>query len=544
MMKKRRRLFSVMALDYSKRHRVILTGVTIALFPLVYVIVYFTGGTQYAYLHIVYIPVLFSALLYGWKGGLVVGIAGGILVGPLMPFDTAAGIMQDFYNWFYRLLFIVLLGMIAGISADNLKQYMRRILTLHSHNVDTGLINYNYYIRHRSLDAKRYDNVTLSIQINNYSSLIVLLGRDDYFEMFRDFYNTVKRLLPGNAWVFQVDVQRLWVELSMDSFERVRDHFPASLDEKGFNIDNIPLYVDYSIGLSLPASDKKMHQRFKESDVAAMHAERSGLKYVVYHESYEYDKVLVQRLGALPKAIENNEFFLEYQPVFDLESGKVVSLEALLRWRHGDEVLYPDEFIPLAEETRIIDDITRWVLSQVVRDMKQLEPINDRIHVAFNISLKNLYNDSLIRWMKETIDSINLEHRWLYIEMTESTMMKDSADTKSFLDVIKQSNVKTVLDDFGTGYSSLACLRDLPVDAVKIDREFTLNIKKDETLALMVRKIIELAHEMKLDVIAEGVEDKQIVDALSAMGCDYAQGFYYAKGMPMEDFIQWLKASN
>lgn len=536
----RRILFDAI-IEHTKTFRYVILTLNILLFPLVFAIVYFTGGTQYAYLHIMYIPVMMSAFLFGWKGGVLAGLAGGFLLGPFMPLDTSTNVMQPFMNWFYRMAYFMLIGLVLGYIFDRLREQMLRMLNLHTRSYDTGIINYNYYLKHRNIRSQGRNKVTMALTVNNYEQLTSLLGRDAYIEVFKELYEALKTVLPDHALVFQVDFHRFWVEMSAESFRKIRDTLAESLDNVTFYSERVPLYLDYSIGISMPSPTRTMHDRFKESDIAAMHAKKQNLKIALYHDDHLHDELMLRRLGELPLALQNNDLFLEYQPLIDLKNDKVVGIEALVRWSHADKILYPNEFIPLAEESRIIDDITLWVFERVLKDFGHLHAIAPDVDIALNISQKNLFNQSLLDTMIKRIEETDFNGRNLHIEMTESSMMKNRTSTSMFFNKLRNHNVKIIIDDFGTGYSSLSCLRDLPADTVKIDRDFTMNLEDDPSLAYMVEAIVDLAHNLHLKVIAEGVEDQNILERLKALDCDYAQGFLYARPMLKDDLFVWLK---
>jgi len=533
-------LYSII-IEGSKKNRSILFFVTAALFPIVYLVVYFTGGTQYAYLHIMYIPVILTAFLYGLKGGVFAGIFAGVLLGPLMPLDTVAGTPQPVLNWIYRMVYFMLIGGVVGFILENLRDQVQRTFELHTRSPETGIVNHYHYRKHHDMDAVHAESVVMSVQINNYEALIILLGREAYNRVFMNFHKVLLKVLPKRALIFQVDTNRFWVEMPAEDFKDVRDALPGKLEKETFYSENVPLYLSFSIGTSLPAPGKSVHARFQESDVAAMHAKNHGLRFVVYHEDYQYDELLIHRLGELPVALKENRFFLEYQPIIDLETETVVGVEALIRWQYGDKTLYPQDFIPLAEETRIIDEITLWVFDTAFNDFESLKEIAPGVDMAVNISQKNLLNPDIVEKVRNRIRQLELSGRNVHIEMTESAMMTNRTSTSMFLSSFKDLNVKTIMDDFGTGYSSLSCLRDLPVDTVKIDREFTLNIDDDISMRYMVESIIDLAHNLDLKVIAEGVEDASILERLQELGCDYVQGYYYARPMRWPDLVEWLK---
>ncbi len=526
-------------LEQQRGLRRVLTVSAFLLFPVVYLFVYATGGTQHAYLHIVYVLIVLGAFLYGFKGGLIAAVVAGIILGPLMPLNTTTGEMQTIENWLFRMLFFALIGLSSGGLFDYVYAQFNKVMFQTTHHVESGLPNYNHYMKSNPEDKPKTNVVAMTLQINNYESLIILLGRHAYYKVLKDLFDLVKKSLPESAIVIQADSRRFWIELSKIDHHSMAQDFSKTLEEQTFFGENVPLYLDFSIGYSIGDEAKTTTDRFNEADIAALHAKNNALKYVVFHDAHKEDQLLLQRLGELPLAIKNDELFIVYQPVLDMKEN-VVQLEALIRWMHHGEVLSPDQFIPLAEETRLIDQITAWLLDKVIEDYRVFSKIQPSIKMAINISQRNLFDPHLIENMIDTIKKSNIQHQ-LEIEMTESTLMLNRSLTQSFLEAFKYIGVESILDDFGTGYSSLSCLRDLPVKKVKIDQDFTLSITESEDTKQLVKTIIDLAHYMNLDVIAEGVEETEIFEQMRDLGVDYVQGFLFSKPMTFEETTLFLK---
>ncbi len=524
----------------NQRHfRFFFTLLTLVLYPTIYFFVYLTGGTQFSFLHVMYVPVVLTGFLYGVKGGLLGGIFGGLILGPIMPFDSTTGEMQHWFNWTYRLFSFSLIGMTVGGLISYLLAQLNKMFFQTTHNVESSLPNFNYYLQTHSEHSEKRHMMAITLQINNYESLVILLGRKAYNTVLGNLYTMVKKILPDSAIIIQADARRLWIEMPKSDYDDLEHDFTVQLEDKTFYGENVPLYLDFSLGFSMGDEAKTAPERFNESDIAALHAKNNALKYVVFHDAHKEDQLLLQRLGELPLAIKNDELFVVYQPVLDM-AGNVIQLEALIRWRNKGEVLSPAEFIPLAEETRLIDQITSWLLDVVIRDYQTFFKIDRNIKMAINISQRNLYDPSLIESMIERIKKSNIQ-QFLEIEMTESTLMLNRSLTQSFLEAFKHIGVESILDDFGTGYSSLSCLRDLPVKKVKIDQDFTLNITESNETKQLVKTIVELAHHMDLDVIAEGVEDKEILEILKELEVDYIQGFLFSRPLSFEDTTLYLK---
>jgi EAL domain-containing protein (putative c-di-GMP-specific phosphodiesterase class I) len=199
----------------------------------------------------------------------------------------------------------------------------------------------------------------------------------------------------------------------------------------------------------------------------------------------------------------------------------------------------PGQFIPLAEQAGLIQPMTEWALDTAVAECARWRMGGLPAHVAINLSVRNLQDPSLPDKVRGCLDRWQAEPSWFTLEVTESMLMTDTARTMETVTRLSQMGLSMSIDDFGTGYSSLAYLKRLPVRELKIDRSFVVDMARDDQDATVVRSIVELAHNLALDVVAEGVEDEDILDQLIALGCDLAQGYYLGRPMPAEDLAEW-----
>lgn len=529
-----RSLWRSFFLKNTQRFSPVFISFTLLMIVLVYFLVYFTGGTQNAYLHAMYVPVVFISAVYGVKGGVIIGIIAGVLLGPLMPHDTVNMIMQDSVNWIYRMIYFIGVGALVGFILDRVRSQYDMIHDLYTHSTDTGLPNYQMYLSKYNEHDEDQADISLTFLINNYEDILVLVGRSHYAELLKKIYETLIAVLHESS-IYQVDVCKLWIELSQKSFKNNYVKMLQKFEEETFIINGVPLFVDLSIGVYIGKSeDFSRLEAFRASEIAALYAKKNMLKYSIYQSDFSYPHYKLERLGALPRAIKNNELFLEYHPIVNLKTGQVSAFEALVRWRKDGEIISPLDFIPLAEETKLIDAITEWIVKQVIKDYALLTNEND-VMVNINLSQRNLYNPSLIESIIENIKKENYKDKTIGVEMTESTVMLNLNLTRTLLTSLKDAGIPMAIDDFGTGYSTLACLSELPIDRLKIDRNFVARMFQDKGTEQLIQMIVNYAHELDIEVIAEGIETKNFEDALVNMGCDFGQGFYYAKPMTVED---------
>jgi EAL domain-containing protein (putative c-di-GMP-specific phosphodiesterase class I) len=282
----------------------------------------------------------------------------------------------------------------------------------------------------------------------------------------------------------------------------------------------------------------------RNADAAMYHAKRAGRNCHVFYAP-EMNAAAVERLllkSKLRRALERNEFVLRYQPKVDLASGKVVGAEALLRWRlpgHGD--IAPAQFIPLAEESRLILDIGAWVLNQVCSDYAGWQKeLADPGLVAINLSLKELSQASFIPRCRSVFERHGVSPSRVELEITETTLMMDAERTLPLLDELRAMGVHLSIDDFGTGYSSLSALQQFPIGTLKIDQSFVRNAASDPDDATIVRTIIEMGRSMELQVLAEGIETEEQRDFLLMSGCQFGQGRLFGEPVSADEFLEMV----
>lgn len=316
--------------------------------------------------------------------------------------------------------------------------------------------------------------------------------------------------------------------------------------DQSFVIDGLKVDLAGSIGIAaFPEDGADADILMRRAELAMYVAKDARSGYAVY--SAEQDRISSQRLrlmGELRRAIAEDELMLLYQPKLDLKTGCVECVEALVRWRHPKSaILPPDEFIPLAERTGLIRPLTLWVLKEALRQCRAWHRAGLDIKVGVNLSRRNLQAQDLPEQIGCTLQACGVAADYLEVEITESALMADMERAAEVLSRIREIGVRIALDDFGTGYSSLAFLKKLPVDEIKVDKSFVMNMHNDDQDVAIVRLIIDMAHVLGLKVVAEGVENRAAKERLIAMGCDAAQGYYISRPIPAEELARKLLSS-
>jgi diguanylate cyclase (GGDEF)-like protein len=327
------------------------------------------------------------------------------------------------------------------------------------------------------------------------------------------------------------------------AIEEVVDRIRTAV-ERPFYVQDLPLAIETSIGVSIfPEHGQDVDALLQKADVAMYLAKAGNTTHAIYDpREDEYDPTRLTLVGELRRAIEAAELTVFYQPKADLQTGEVKGAEALVRWEHpGRGLLMPDEFIPLAQHTGLIRPLTLSVIDIAMAQARTWRNQGLNLSVAVNLATRNLLDAGLPDDVQELLEKWELDPGMVEFEITESTIMADPFRALAVLKRLHEMGTKLSIDDFGTGYSSLAYLKRLPVDSVKIDKSFVMNMVTDENDAAIVRSTIDLARNLGLAVVAEGVEDEAIWQTLAALGCDFAQGHYLSMPLPAAELVGWLK---
>ena len=417
-------------------------------------------------------------------------------------------------------------------------------------DASTGLPN-------RTALRDRLEQEISAARDSNRSLAVVLLSIDNY----REIANTLgvrasESLLVKLAARFQLVAEGTLARAQSAEFGLLLPHSAAeralaaargllATMEEPIEVSGSALYVHGSAGIAFyPGHAGEASTLLRHADAALEHAQRTG-GHAVYEPAM--DQGAPERIAMaaeLKHAIEGEELIVYCQPKLDLGTRRIIGAEALVRWRHPTTGLVsPAAFIPLAERTGLIKPLTYWVIGAACRQVRAWREAGIALPLAVNLSVRNLRDPQLLDTVAGLFATWGIKRGEIEIELTESMLMEDPAGAQETISRLHAMGIPLYIDDFGTGYSSLAYLERLPVDSIKIDQSFVAGMAKSDGARKIVRSTIELAHNLGMKVVAEGIETADALERLAVLGCDGAQGYHIARPMPAEEIPGWLAGS-
>jgi diguanylate cyclase (GGDEF)-like protein len=449
----------------------------------------------------------------------------------------------------YTVQDISFLEAIANVLANAIERRTAEVRTQHEalHDPLTGLPNRNLFLDrldHALTQSRRHDSVVavLFLDLDQFKLVNDSLGHAAGDELLASVAPRLEQALrPGDTVArFGGDEFAILAEdISNErGATRVAEHIAEALT-RPFILRQREHFVSASVGISIGGGGEAPEALIRDADAALYRAKERG------RGGYEiFDEVMRSRViehmqteNDLRRALQRNELELHYQPILKLSDGSIVAMEALLRWHHPERGLIgPAAFIPVAEESRLIIPIGRWVIEQAclqAAEWQQRAPDSAPIGVAVNLSARQIADPQLVGSISAALRTSGLDAGTLRLELTESTLIEDTESVERTLQSLKELGARLVLDDFGIGFSSLGYLKRLPLSAIKLDRSFVEHLTEDSDDAAIVHAVTEMAQALNISVVAEGVETEEQLQAVRALGCGYAQGFYFARPVPV-----------
>lgn len=437
---------------------------------------------------------------------------------------------------------LVLKTVIFFISRSRVKKIFEKL----TYYDDDGYANLRYYIRYvdRAAQGNTLDTMAaIHFNLKHFSLVNQQIGRKAGSFVMRSYYRGLEELVGNRGTVCRVGGDNFVVICSKEMLDDVIEYLNGTSVIYDVNSDErIKVYT--SIGVFIIPENFVYNNSGDIMDkimFASLAARKSTDENIVYYNSNmvaDKEKIMwIQQM--FPDALKNEEFHVFYQPKIDIHDGSLVGAEALCRWFHDGEIVSPADFIPTLEQGTEICKLDFYMLDHVCKDIRRwLDEGRDVVRVSVNLSRKHMVDADLLEHIIEIVDRNNVPHKYVEIELTETTTDVEFRDLKRVVRGLQDVGICTSVDDFGMGYSSLNLIKEIPWDVLKVDRSF-LPVDEDtekSTRSVMFKYVVAMAKEMGLECIAEGVETKAQIDILKDNRCNLAQGFFFDKPLPINDF--------
>ena len=447
------------------------------------------------------------------------------------------------------LLFAALVPILRRVS-HRMRRQMEEIQHRAYYDELTGLPNRSLFrdrIEQAILAAAREERapVVMLLDVDRFKEINDALGHETGDQLLRELGDRLRTQLRAHETLARLGGDEYGILLpaaGVDEAAACAERVHSAL-ESAFPIGGLLLEVAVSVGVAAyPDHGEDADALLQHADVAMYLAKETHAGTAVYNaEQDENDADRLALAGELRKAIDEGELVLYYQPKADLVTGRIVGAEALVRWLHPERGLIPpNDFIPMAERTGLIKPLSRHVVASALRQCADWNGAGVELNVSVNLTIPDLLDLDLPDRIAGVLAETGVRPEQLELEVTESTILADPFRVRQVLNKLNEMGLRLAIDDFGTGYSSLAYLKRLPVQTIKIDRSFVMEMCEDASDATIVRSTIDLGRNLGLDIVAEGVESQEIWDALSERGCTLAQGYFIGKPMPADELVDLI----
>ncbi|HEY5108882.1 MAG TPA: bifunctional diguanylate cyclase/phosphodiesterase [Acidimicrobiales bacterium] len=467
--------------------------------------------------------------------------------------DVSIGIHDLYRNLAIGLgiLYVVLFG-ISFWVVRRLRRQVQLNAYVAEHDALTDLPNRSLFLRRAEAEVAR------GVELG-YPTTIAIVDLDQFKEVNDTLgHHNGDRLLTaiGHRLLAHLRAPDSVARLGGDEFGLVLSNVSRPDDvlarlreviQQEVQISGLPLSIESSIGYVVASEDgTEIGDLLQKADVAMYVAkqDRSGVVRYLASQNH-YDSGNLALVSDLRHAIAADQLVLHYQPKVDLVASRICGVEALVRWQHPTQgLLFPDRFIPLVEQTDLIDELTEWVVGRAVRDLARFSGGSPELTMAVNVSARNLGRSGFARQVLDAVAAGGIAAHRVTVEVTETALMTDPVRAAAVLGEMSDAGVRISVDDFGSGQTSLVMLADLPIAELKIDRGFVYDIERNPAHAAIVRSIVELGHNLGFTVVAEGVETAGVQDVVAGTGCDLVQGYYFARPMPADQLVDRLVAGD
>ncbi|KAF5037877.1 EAL domain protein [anaerobic digester metagenome] len=514
-------------------------------------IAFMTGGSNSS-LHLLYIPLFFSVLVFGIKGGIITAVVAGLAVGPYLPINSANNIMQPPAMWLFRIGIFIVIVVFVGSLIELIKKTEELEKRKAYEDLRTGYYNFNKF----KLDlctmvssCKYQDISVIMFEFQNIDMIKRYVDVETSQKSFIELLDKAEKYFEDGT-IYAATSKKITVILpEWDAWEAAKSakDFIATTKNPVY-IDNFPIsIVVKGAVINYPKHETDGDRLIVKLDKAIEQSLRCHSEVVIYDDIIEIEQEkYYSGLVSLYHSLQNDMFTLAYQPKIDLKNNSVIGVEALLRWKDKDKKsMSISELIRRAEDAGFINQITRWVIKNTAMQMKRWDEKGIIMPVSINLSAKELSDDTFVEYVRECLDEYGVNPNNLEFELTERIIILDEKNALEQFKKLKEMGIKMSLDDYGSGFNSAKYLMEYGeiFDYLKIEKKLIDKISNEKNFA-MIKCMINATHLFGMKIVAEGVETLPQVELLKSADCDYIQGFYYSKPLFAEDLEKFLLKQN
>ncbi len=514
------------------------------------ILVYMTGGTGYAFPYVMLVPAVLAAAWFGLLPALAAGAVAGLLVGPLMPLDVGADIAQPTGNWVARLLLYLLISGFAGLLFQRLQLSNDAHLQALRTDSRSGLPNTSALeedlaelLQRRPADAETGAPVALVfVRVLDLADILEAFGPDASDQVVVHLAGRIRDRAAPIHDVYRFSGSELLILAPLDAEHDIEALIGAvrAIGEEPLDVREVPVRVQLATGshvstAGIPSPDDLI-RRARTALFAAIEEAEFYRAYDPVYESRTRQRV--QLIAQVRSGLSERQFELYYQPRIRLDDMQPTGAEALIRWHGMDgRLILPGHFMPKVEETSLIAQVTRFVVTQA-SEFLRLHPEES---ASVNFAVRNLQDHALLNDLPRIMERAGVAPSRLDIEITERALIRNPNEVRAVLRDLREQGFGISIDDFGTGYSSFEYLTRLPISGLKIDRTFVVGLGADPAAADILRCLVGMSHALGLETTIEGIETERQRDIVQDIGGEFAQGFHFARPMPAEQYAAWLE---
>jgi EAL domain-containing protein (putative c-di-GMP-specific phosphodiesterase class I)/GGDEF domain-containing protein len=542
MQEKFAQLFRKKKFDFSVRSAIF--SITMLFFQIFLgYLIYISGGTQSVLPQLMSITVTIAGLWYGVDAGVFFGITGGIILGPLIPLDTTQGIPQEELNWLIRMVFLISTGGIIGLFKSNIVDFFEERELLLKTDQFSSLPNRDAFTQYinESVEINEPFSVAM-VEIRNQRKIVSVLG----FQFFQDILNQViaeiRRIAPTcSLYAIQIDTL---VVISCDDIDIIAKQI-ASYFSQPLAIRGIPILCEIAIGIVYYPKNGTTATGLIETAFLTLDQVRASNRLIGLAPDPKVIGISpLELVSKLDQALEDGQIDFEYQPIVDSRTGKTAFLEALIRWNHPKYgIISPLKFINFLESTNLINKLTYWSIQRNASRMMFFEGLGIDLRISINISPSNLQQENFVDEVESIIRNAGISADRFCFEITERGLITEYDQIIENLVRLKGLGIYLSLDDFGTGNTSLSSFSKILLHNIKLDRFFIQDLNFNDINVEILKGIKQIANNINIKVVAEGIETQSVLDVLNDIGVDYFQGYYIARPMNFSAIKTWLRAN-